>query len=124
MFGLFPVFSDETKSAIATATRLFCLTESQPALPRYENDDYRRSHAEVQGNWWLVTTLWMAQYNLEVGDTKAAQVALDWVRDVAWSTGVMPEQVDPLTREESSVSPLTWSQAEYVSTLLDTITDK
>ncbi|OYX38190.1 hypothetical protein B7Z00_02385 [Candidatus Saccharibacteria bacterium 32-50-10] len=124
MFGLFPVASDETKSAIATASQLFGLSESQPALPRYENDDYRRSHAEVQGNWWLVTTLWMAQYNLETGDTKAAQVALDWVRDIAWSTGVMPEQVDPLTREESSVSPLTWSQAEYVSTLLDTITDK
>ena len=62
-----------------------------------------------------------------VRDTRAGQQAeeiLRWTRDSAWPTGVLAEQVNPKSRQEVSVSPLNWSQAEYVSTLLDTITEK
>ena len=48
---------------------------------------------------------------------------LDWVRDSSWPTGMLSEQINPDTRNEMSVSPLNWSQAEYISTLLDTITE-
>lgn len=124
MFGLFPVASEETTAAMQTATQLFGLNDTQCALPRYENDNYRRAHPEVSGNFWFVTTLWMAQYNLEINKPGDARRALDWARDNAWNTGVMSEQIDPITSDEASVAPLCWSQAEYVSTLLDTVTDK
>lgn len=33
-------------------------------------------------------------------------------------SGILSDQVDPLTGEQLSVSPLAWSHAEYVSTFL------
>jgi len=124
MYGLFPVSSDETTAAVATAHELFGVTKTNLGLPRYENDNYRRSDASVTGNWWFISSLWMAQYYLELDKKEDAMRIIDWVRDTAQPTGVMTEQIDPITKQESSVSPLTWSQAEYVSTLLDTITEK
>jgi glucoamylase len=36
----------------------------------------------------------------------------------ALPSGILAEQVDPYTEQPLSVSPLTWSHAAYVSTLL------
>ena len=124
MFGLFPTSSEQTKCAVETALTTFGATDDRPGLPRYEHDGYRRADGSDKPNWWFVTTLWVAQYFLEVGKTESANAILKWVRDLAWSSGILAEQIDPRTLEEASVSPLCWSQAEYVSTLLDTITDK
>ena len=124
MFGLFPTSSEQTRCAVETALTTFGATDDRPGLPRYEHDGYRRADGSDKPNWWFVTTLWVAQYFLEVGKTESANAILKWVRDSAWSSGILAEQIDPRTLEEASVSPLCWSQAEYVSTLLDTITDK
>ncbi|HRC27979.1 MAG TPA: glycoside hydrolase family 15 protein [Candidatus Saccharimonas sp.] len=123
MFGLFGVDTEETKNAVATAEARFAVSDEVPAIGRYENDGYRRVHEDTLGNWWFVTSLWLAQYHLETGNHDRADKVLKWVRDRAWDTGVLTEQIDPVTREEVSVAPLTWSQAEYVSTLLDTVTE-
>jgi GH15 family glucan-1,4-alpha-glucosidase len=123
MYGLFPVNSEETRAAAATALKVFAFNDTVPGLPRYEDDPYRRLHDDIQGNWWYVTSLWMAQYLLETHQDARAWNIINWVRDNAWSTGVLTEQIDPVTHEEVSVSPLCWSQAEYVSTLLDTVTE-
>lgn len=124
MYGLFPVDSDETKSAVQTAEKLFGMSDTSYGSPRYENDNYRRARPETLGNVWFVTSMWMAQYYMETGNQERAGKILDWVRDSAWATGVLNEQIDPVTGEECSVAPLCWSQAEYISTLLDTITEK
>lgn len=122
MYGLFPIDTEQTKHAFATAKSIFNFgAGGEPGIPRYEDDNYRR--AGDKPNWWFVTTLWAAQYYLETGETEAAHVMLDWVRDSAWPTGMLSEQINPDTRNEMSVSPLNWSQAEYISTLLDTITE-
>lgn len=124
MFGLFPIQSDQTKQSIDTALEVFGASDERPGLPRYEHDGYRRTEGSDKPNWWFVTSLWVAQYYLEIGEADKAEAILRWVRDSAWSSGILTEQVDPNTHEEVSVSPLCWSHAEYVSTLLDTITDK
>jgi len=123
MYGLFPTDSEQTKQAFATAEQVFAFTKDNPGIPRYENDNYRRVSDSAKPNYWFVTTLWAAQYYLEVGNTETALAMLGWVRDHAWPTGMLCEQIDPETGKEMSVSPLCWSQAEYVSTLLDTITE-
>lgn len=123
MFGLFPVKSEQTKSAMQLAINVFEPRENHPGLPRYEDDYYRRARSTIQGNTWFISSLWLAQYYLELGKDEKAMHIIDWVRDSAWQTGVLCEQVDPVTGDETSIAPLTWSQAEYVSTMLDTITD-
>jgi GH15 family glucan-1,4-alpha-glucosidase len=64
----------------------------------------------------------MAQYYIDNNQTDKAIKILDWAKNSTTSTGVMGEQVDPITKEIISPAPLTWSHAEYVSTLLDLIT--
>ena len=123
MFGLFPVGSRELTAAVATLEQLFDFTPGENGLPRYENDYYYRVSMETPGNWWNITTLWMAQYYSEIGQTEKAAKILDWVaaRAIA-STGILSEQVNPLDSSALSVAPLTWSHAEYVATIIDTIT--
>ena len=123
MYGLFSVESDETKSAVETLEKLCGVSGDSHGVPRYENDFYLRAHDDTMGNWWFITSLWLAQYYIETGKNDKAKLILDWVRDQADTTGVLSEQIDPKTHEKLSVAPLSWSQAEYVSTLLDTITD-
>ena len=122
MFGLFPADSDIVERAVRTARRVFSVSSDHPGVPRYENDNYRRRNPASLGNWWFVTSLWLAQYDLEKGDAASAHKTLAWVRAYARKTGTLCEQIDPETEAEESVSPLSWSQAEFVSTVLDTIT--
>ena len=122
MFGLFSADSGIVERAVQTARRVFNVSPDRPGVPRYENDNYRRRNPASLGNWWFVTSLWLAQYDLEKGDAASAHKTLAWVRAHARKTGTLCEQIDPETETEESVSPLSWSQAEFVSTVLDTIT--
>jgi glucoamylase len=51
-------------------------------------------------------------------DLKKASDLLEWVANHALPSGILAEQVDPFTDQPLSVSPLTWSHAAYVSTVL------
>lgn len=124
MFGLFPVGSEELDSSIATLTRTFGIDAGGMGLPRYENDMYRRVSSEVTGNWWIITSLWLAQYYIETDNQEKALAITTWVQSLATTTGILPEQINPLDESSVSVAPLTWSHAEYMATLLDTITEK
>ena len=119
MYGLFDADSTEITSAVQTVKETFKLLDDEPGLPRYEDDDYRRNDSSVTGNWWYITTLWYAQYVLEKGDVDEAMLILDWVKAHALKTGMLAEQINPVNDEVISPAPLTWSHAEYLSTLLD-----
>ena len=73
----------------------------------------------ITGNSWFICTLWLAEYYIakakNIGDLSKAQDILQWTVDRALPSGVLAEQVDPLTGEEMSVSPLTWSHSTYVA---------
>lgn len=121
MFGLFDTNGTELTSSVETMIDRFNLLDDEPGIPRYENDNYRRTDDSVTGNWWYITTLWHAQYLMEKGDTGAAKQILDWVSAHALSTGMLGEQINPINNEVVSPAPLTWSHAEYASTMLDYI---
>jgi GH15 family glucan-1,4-alpha-glucosidase len=124
MFGLFPIGSEEMIAAVDTLQRTFNPDGTGIGLPRYENDNYRRVSDDVQGNWWIITSLWLAQYYIEINEREKADKVLQWVLDHTGSTGVLSEQVSPIDHSHVSVAPLTWSHAEYVASLLDMITEK
>jgi glucoamylase len=93
-------------------------------LARYENDTYHQvEHTNVHrvpGYPWFICTLWWAQYLIacaeEPSELQEALTILEWVADHALPSGVLAEQVNPNTGDPLSVSPLTWSHAEYVVT--------
>lgn len=122
MYGLFPTTGSEVQSSIALAVERFNQSE-RVGLPRYENDTYRRAGGELVSNYWHITTLWYAQYCLETGDTEQAMRIIEWVEARAFPSGVLAEQVYPDNGLSTSVAPLAWSHAEYMTTLLDAMND-
>jgi len=119
LFGLFDANSPEIQASIATIQTKFNTTPDNPGLPRSEDDDYRRTKQGIAGNYWYITTLWHAQYLIEKDNNEDALKILNWIKSHAMPTGMLSEQIDPVDGAFISPAPLTWSHAEYVSTLID-----
>jgi GH15 family glucan-1,4-alpha-glucosidase len=121
MFGLFKIGSSELEAAVKTFVQTLQSEPGIAAFPRYEHDTYRRADPNSNGNWWFITTLWMAQYYLETGQDELAESILTWVNGLVMQTSVMSEQISPIDHSLIAPAPLAWSHAEYIATLLDTI---
>jgi GH15 family glucan-1,4-alpha-glucosidase len=100
--------------------RLWCKTDVG-GVARYENDYYYQiSHdvAKVPGNPWLICTMWLAMWHLELARTPAElerpRAILDWIASHCLPSGCMAEQIHPYNGAPLSVSPLTWSHATYI----------
>ncbi|HEX6462727.1 MAG TPA: glycoside hydrolase family 15 protein [Candidatus Saccharimonadales bacterium] len=122
MFGLFDIKSEEVQVSFETLGRTFDFSinpQQVTPMPRYERDRYNAVDPQ-NGNPWFITTLWLAQYYLEIGNIEQAQMIVNWVRDHMLPSGVLSEQINPFNFSQYiSVAPLTWSQAEYMNTVLD-----
>jgi GH15 family glucan-1,4-alpha-glucosidase len=92
-------------------------------MARYRDDYYFRASREATGNPWIITTMWLAQCLVMRAETRSdldePLEMLLWAARHAGPTGVLPEQVHPHTGAPLSVSPLTWSHAEFLKTALD-----
>jgi GH15 family glucan-1,4-alpha-glucosidase len=87
--------------------------------PRYEHDSYMRMKPQYTGNPWFITSLWIAQYFSENNQVTHARSIVDWVLSKANQSGMLSEQIDPETSVSVGVSPLVWSHAELINTVLD-----
>jgi glucoamylase len=87
--------------------------------PRYENDHYFESDPAYFGNPWFVTSLWLAQYYVRVNCPEEAIKIVEWTLTHTLPSGVLSEQVNPQDGSPVSVTPLVWSHAELVNTILD-----
>jgi GH15 family glucan-1,4-alpha-glucosidase len=95
---------------------------SAGGLARFEQDDYFRIEGEAAGNPWIITTLWYAEYLIARaktdGDLARVRDIFNWVLRHAQVSGVLSEQLNPYTGEQFSSTPLAWSHATYVTTVL------
>ena len=95
-------------------------------LARYPKDFYHfydMDHSdEIPGNPWIITTLWYAQWQIalarSIEDLQEPLETMRWVQGHATTSGILPEQLHPITGKHLSVAPLTWSHAVYVQTFL------
>jgi len=112
--------SDErlTSTAKHVEERLLNSSPSGGVL-RYEYDNYFLTKRQYKGNPWIVSTLWLAQYYTTVGATDMAKQLLEWSLAHELPSGVLSEQFDPENGSPLGVTPLVWSHAEMVNTLLD-----
>ncbi len=95
-------------------------------LARYQDDPYFRVEPDVSavpGNPWFICSLWLAQWMIATAagaaDLEPARAIIDWTVAHQIPGGLLSEQLDPHTGAPLSVSPLTWSHAEYVITVDD-----
>jgi GH15 family glucan-1,4-alpha-glucosidase len=87
--------------------------------PRYEHDNYFMSEPPFQGNPWFVTTLWIAQYYMQIKREDDAARLVEWTLEHTSPSGILAEQINPTDGSPISVMPLVWSHAELINTLLD-----
>lgn len=109
-------FVPQTVSAIE---RILLDKSPSGGCPRYENDYYFASEPPFMGNPWFVTTLWIAQYYIRTKQLDKARHYINWTKEKALLSGVLSEQINPTDGAPVSVTPLVWSHAEYINTVLD-----
>ncbi len=123
-FGMYA--PDETRIAETMAAIRDQLTNNAAAggMARYKDDYYFRVEPDIQkvpGNPWFICTMWLAQWYVAVAktthDLKAARDIINWVVAHQIPGGLLSEQLDPNTGAPLSVSPLTWSHAEFIATV-------
>ena len=111
-----------TQSAQALEKHLLCQTKTG-GIVRFEGDKYYQVDPQTPGNPWIVTTLWYAQYLIDIAknrdDLDKAVAWLEWVTRLSLPSGILSEQINPHTGEQISASPLIWSHAEYVTTIIN-----
>lgn len=118
-FGMYTPDDPRVMATIDALHQKLWISSAVGGMARYEEDDYYRASREFTGNPWFVSTLWYADYLIQrataLHELEGAQRILEWAVEHALASGVLAEQIHPLTGEPLSVSPLTWSHGTFVS---------
>lgn len=117
LLGILPPEHPVVRRTADHLERHLWMQAPRAGMARYTGDYYFRVSGDYPGNPWIICTLWLAQHCLLQGQIARADWLLDWCQAHAAPTGVLPEQIHPETGAPLSVSPLTWSHAEYVKTV-------
>jgi len=118
-FGLFKPHDEFISETIKQIEDILLDVSPSKGSPRYEHDNYFASKPAYQGNPWAVTTLWIAQYYCATNRRQEAERLLEWTMSLSLPSGVLSEQVEPSTGAPVSVTPLVWSHAELINTIID-----
>lgn len=121
-FGVMSLDDPIMQKAHAKILEILVCKTRVGGVARFEGDNYLQIDPDLPGNPWIVTTLWLAQYYIASAtsrrDLAKAKEILNWVLARAWTSGVLSEQVDPHSGLGLSATPLTWSHAEFVTTVM------
>ncbi len=108
----FKMFSPNEKKITNTIERInLNLRTYTGGYLRFENDHYTNDRP------WVVSTLWMALYYIEIKDYKKAKECFDFVVKSSTKHGFLAEQVENSTMKSDWVIGLGWSHAMFVIVL-------
>ncbi len=89
---------------------------------RYQNDQYYKDSSIEISNPWIVTTMWELQRKLnnagEMDELIGLSKEFNWITDRLKTYPVMAEQYHPYSGHPLSATPLAWSHAIFVETIL------
>ncbi len=122
-FGVLPLDDDRVKRMVELVEDRLRARTDVDGYCRYDGDQYFYSGDGAPGNPWFITTLWLSQYYIatatSAADLKRPLEWMQWVNNHALGSGVLSEQLNPFTGAKVSATPLTWSHAEFVVTVLE-----
>ena len=120
-FGALPAADGAMESTMRQIEERLWVKTGTGGLARYESDYYHRVSDDtrnIPGNPWVITTLWLAQWHIAKATTaeelEKPRKLIEWAVSHALPSGLLAEQVNPHSGAPLSVSPLTWSHAEFV----------
>lgn len=122
LFNVLPADNSRVVATMESIGRTLWVKAGAGGIARYEKDYYFRvseDFEQVPGNPWVICTLWLADWYIAVAKTRSelrsALDLLEWATLCASPSGTLSEQVHPVSFAPLSVSPLTWSHAQFVS---------
>jgi len=122
-FGVLPVDELRVKRAMEKTLERLEVKTQVGGIARFEGDSYHHKGGNYPGNPWIITSMWTAQYFIKLASKKEeleeAEKWISWALKNAGSSLTLPEQLDPYSGEHLSASPLVWSHAEFVTTIVD-----
>jgi GH15 family glucan-1,4-alpha-glucosidase len=125
-FGMYPPDDPRVVETMRAISTQLLNRAAAGGIARYTDDYYFKVEADtrkVPGNPWFMCTMWLAQWYIATAktpaDLKPAGDIIDWVVKHQMAGGLLSEQLDPNTGASLSVSPLTWSHAEFIITVDD-----
>jgi oligosaccharide amylase len=122
-FEVLPISDKRLKLAMEKAVERLTVKTEVSGIARYEGDSYHHAGGDIPGNPWIITTMWLAQYYIalakNVSEMKEVFRWFKWAVKYAGSAGILPEQLNPYTSEYLSATPLAWSHAEYITTVIE-----
>jgi GH15 family glucan-1,4-alpha-glucosidase len=122
VFGVWAPGDERLIRFFDIAEKALKLPTAVGGLARYAGDKYYSVDGGLPGNPWLITTAWLVRYRISQAATPEglarAIEPLGWMVKHASSAGLLPEQLNPHTGGPVSVSPLVWSHAEFVNTVI------
>ncbi len=123
-FGMYPPEDQRIADTMKAIADQLSNKAEAGGIARYTDDYYFRVEPDttnVPGNPWFLCTLWLAQWYIATAksepDLKPAREMIDWAVRHQMPGGLLSEQLDPHTGAPLSVSPLTWSHAEFIVTV-------
>jgi len=121
-FGLFEADDPRVVATMQAIEDTLRVQTDVGGMARYVDDRYHQVSQDVEhvpGNPWFISTLWLSEYRSITAHAKtdltSALDLLTWASDRALPSGILAEQVNPYDGSPLSVSPLTWSHAEFVT---------
>lgn len=109
----FEMFKPTEKNVQNTIERInMTLRTYTGGYVRYEEDTYMGGY-----NPWPIANLWMACYNLEIGEDKQALENFQFVTNSCSDHGFLGEQVNNEAMKPAWIIGLTWSHAMYIVVL-------
>jgi GH15 family glucan-1,4-alpha-glucosidase len=118
-FGLYDADDARIIATMQALREKLWLKTEVGGMARYEGDNYHRVEPNFPGNPWFICTLWLADHLTSMAqeekDLDEPLQILQWVADHVLPSGILAEQLHPITGKAVSVSPLTWSHATFVA---------
>jgi len=123
-FGMYPPDDPRVVETMQAIAEQLGNKAEAGGIARYTDDYYFQVERDTRltpGNPWFMCTLWLAQWYIAmaktVADLATAKKFIDWTVSHQLPGGLLSEQLDPHTGAPLSVSPLTWSHAEFLVTV-------
>ena len=109
----FEMFTPKEKNIQNTIERInMTLRTYTGGYVRYEEDRYMGGY-----NPWPIANLWMACYNLDIGEDRNALENFEFVTNSCSEHGFLGEQVNNEAMKPAWIIGLTWSHAMYIVVL-------
>ncbi|MEM0129341.1 MAG: glycoside hydrolase family 15 protein [Thermoplasmata archaeon] len=109
--GLLPWSDPRARAIVDTIERRLWVAPTG-GLARYEKDRYYGEE-----NPWIISTLWLAEARLRLGEPDRCRDLIEWTAARASPTGLLPEQIDRASGTAASAMPLAWSHSTFVDVI-------